>query len=131
MAEKVPETRPFLEERYGLPPGGTLPVVDTYFDLWGNLLDALTRQVLQPALLADPLDEDLLRRCFDVVEVAYATLGDDPGGTVYFTVLESLLDAEGYLANAVPFLRGPVRDRTSKMCRTYEVEGYETGLPPL
>lgn len=131
LVEKVPETRPLVEEKYGLGPGEAVPVTDTFMDLYGILLDVLTRGVLQPALLAPELDADLLRRCFEVVEEIWAIPSEHTRGAVYFQVLECLLDAEGYLENAVPFLRGDIRERVSKMCRTYAVKGFEDGLPPL
>ncbi|MFD0372297.1 hypothetical protein [Streptomyces sp. NPDC127114] len=131
MVETVPETRPFFEEKYGLRPGEALPVSDTGADLYGNLLDGLVRTVLQPALATPERDEDLLRRCFGFVEEVYAIDTEHTRGAVYFQVLESLLDDREYLVNAIPLLRGTIRESVSKMLRTFEVVGYEDGLPPL
>ncbi|MFD8971405.1 hypothetical protein [Streptomyces sp. NPDC059593] len=131
MLETVPETRPFLEEKYELGPGEALPTSDGELSLYVILLDGLVRPVLQPALAAPEGDEDLLRRCFKFVEEVYAFDTELTRGAVYFQVLESLLDAREYLVHAIPFLRGNIREPVSEMLRTYEVEGYEDGLPPL
>ncbi|MFI1652921.1 hypothetical protein ACH4XT_39165 [Streptomyces avidinii] len=131
ILETVPETRPFLEEKYELGPGEALPTSDSLLDVYAILLDGLVRPVLQPALAAPVRDEDLLRRCFGFVEEIYAIDSELTRGAVYFQVLESLLDAREYLVNAIPFLQGNLREPVSKMLRTYAVEGYEDGLPPL
>ncbi|MGW0704192.1 hypothetical protein ACWD0A_33870 [Streptomyces sp. NPDC002867] len=52
-------------------------------------------------------------------------------GAVHFQILECLLEARPYLKNAIPYLRGSVRERVSRMLKHYEVEGYEHGLPSL
>ncbi|MFJ2747897.1 hypothetical protein [Streptomyces sp. NPDC087297] len=134
LLDRVPETRPFLEEVYEEEDGPieALPTSDTDLDLYTILLDGLVRPVLQPALAAAPeRDEDLLRRCFGFVEEVYEVDTEFTRGAVYFQVLESLLDAREYLVNAVPFLRGNLREPVSNMLRNHEVEGYEDGLPPL
>ncbi|WP_159461091.1 hypothetical protein [Streptomyces viridosporus] len=46
-------------------------------------------------------------------------------------MLECLLDARPYLESAIPYLRGSVRERVSRMLEHYGVEGHERGLPPL
>ncbi|MFF8265218.1 hypothetical protein [Streptomyces virginiae] len=131
ILETVPETRPFLEEKYDLGPGEALTTSDSLLDVYAILLDGLVRPVLQPALAAPERHEDLLRRCFGFVEEIYAIDTELTRGAVYFQVLESLLDAREYLVNAVPFLQGSIREPVSKMLSAYEVEGYEDGLPPL
>ncbi|MFJ3505657.1 hypothetical protein [Streptomyces sp. NPDC090135] len=131
LLDRVPETRPFLEEMYEGRPIEALPTWDTDLDLYGILLDGLVRPVLQPALASSERDENLLKRCFGYVEEVYEADTDFTRGAVYFQVLESLLDAREYLDNAIPFLRGHLREPVSKMLRNYEVKGYEDGLPPL
>ncbi|MGW4163138.1 hypothetical protein [Streptomyces sp. NPDC004788] len=131
LVERVPEARPLVEEKYGLRAGEAPPTTDSGLDLYENLLDLLTRELLQPALEKEELDSDLLRRCFDLVEDVYNIPGMHSSGAVYFTVLEGLLDSRRYLTAAIPFLSGNSRDRVSSMLEHYEVEGYERGLPPL
>ncbi|MGW4725904.1 hypothetical protein [Streptomyces sp. NPDC004291] len=131
LVKRVPEARPFVEEKYGLREGEEPPREDTGADLYENLLDILTRSVLQPALDEECPDGDLLRRCFGLVEDIYNIPGEHAPGAVYFQVLECLLESPRYLTNAIPFLVGNSRDRVSAMLEQYEVEGYERGLPPL
>ncbi|MEU1458237.1 hypothetical protein [Streptomyces avermitilis] len=76
------------------------------------------------------LDGDLLRRCFGFVEAIYAGAGEYRRGAVYFQVLECLLGEGPYLEKALPYLRGVVRERVSRMLKHYAVEGYEHGLLP-
>ncbi|MEU9704204.1 hypothetical protein [Streptomyces sp. NPDC047981] len=131
LVERVPETRRLVEEKYGLRQGEAPPTVDTGDHLYENLLNLLTRPVLQPALERAEPDSDLLQRCFGFVEDVYADTSEHRRGAVYFQVLECLLEARPYLVNAVPYLRGPVREAVSRMVKYYEVEGYEHGLPSL
>ncbi|MFE9997345.1 hypothetical protein [Streptomyces avermitilis] len=130
MVELIPETRHGVEEKYELPPGEALPVGGTGVDLYGNLIDLLTRPVLLPALEDAEPDGDLLRRCFGFVEAIYEGAGEYRRGAVYFQVLECLLEEGPYLERALPYLRGAVRERVSHMLKHYEVEGYERGLLP-
>lgn len=99
-------------------------------DLCGNLIDLLTRPVLLPALGDAEPDGDLLRRCFGFVEASYAGAGEYRRGAVYFQALECLLEEGPYLEKALPYLRGAVRERVSRMLKHYAVEGYERGLLP-
>ncbi|MEV5309362.1 hypothetical protein [Streptomyces sp. NPDC052610] len=131
LVERVPETRPLVEEKYGLRQDEAPPAVGTGPDLYENLLDLLTRPVLQPALSRAEPDSDLLWRCFGFVEDIYDDAREYRRGAVYFQILECLLEARPYLENAIPYLRGPVRERVSNMLEHYEVEGYEHGLPSL
>ncbi|MER5204365.1 hypothetical protein [Streptomyces sp. NPDC002825] len=131
LVERVPETRHLVEEKYGLGQDEAPPKADTGLDLYENLLDILTRSVLQPALEQAKPNSDLLRRCFGFVDDIYNDAGEHRRGAVYFQILECLLEARPYLDNAIPYLRGPVRDRVSRMLKHYEVEGYEHGLPSL
>ncbi|MFD5592288.1 hypothetical protein [Streptomyces griseorubiginosus] len=131
LVERVPETRRLVEEKYGLRQDEAPPTVDTGLDLYENLVDLLTRPVLQPALARAEPDGDLLQRCFGFVEDVYADTSEHRRGAVYFQVLECLLEAGPYLENSIPYLRGPVRERVSRMLKHYEVEGYERGLPAL
>ncbi|MFF9221184.1 hypothetical protein [Streptomyces viridosporus] len=131
LVERVPETRPLVAEKYGLRPGEAPPAAGTGPDLYENLLDLLTRPVLLPALEHAEPDSDLLRRCFGFVEDIYDGAGGHRRGAVYFQVLECLLDARPYLESAIPYLRGSVRERVSRMLEHYRVEGHERGLPPL
>ncbi|MFF9014804.1 hypothetical protein ACF09C_17780 [Streptomyces sp. NPDC014870] len=45
------------------------------------------------------------------------------------------VDAAGHApihpSDAIPYLRGPVREAVSRVLKYYEVEGYEHGLPSL
>ncbi|MFF8835830.1 hypothetical protein [Streptomyces sp. NPDC015130] len=129
LVERVPETRRLVEEKYGLRRDEAPPTVDTGVHLYENLLDLLTRGVLQPALERAEPDSDLLQRCFGFVEDVYADTSAHRRGAVYFQVLECLLEARQYLDNAIPYLQGPVREAVSRMLTDYEVEGYEHGLP--
>ena len=131
LVDRIPEARPFVEEKYELGAGEAPPEKDTDTDLYANLLDLFTRAVLQPALAEERLDEDLLRRCFDLVEEMYETPGIFVQGAVYWQVLEYLLESPGYLATAIPFLKGESRDGVSSMLKDYAVKGYEHGLPLL
>ncbi|MEU6164874.1 hypothetical protein [Streptomyces tanashiensis] len=63
------------------------------------------------------------------MEDVYADTSEHRRGAVYFQVLECLLEARPYLDNAIPYLRGPVREAVSHMLKDSEVEGYEHGLP--
>ncbi|MGW1973735.1 hypothetical protein ACWCOY_36495 [Streptomyces tubercidicus] len=131
LVERIPETRRLVEEKYELRQGEAPPTVDTGPDLYENLIDLLTRPVLLPALEhADP-DSDLLRRCFAFVEDIYDEAGRVRRGAVYFQILECLLEARAYLENAIPYLRGSVREQVSRMLEHCKVEGYEHGLPSL
>ncbi|MFD7291507.1 hypothetical protein [Streptomyces sp. NPDC059863] len=130
LAERVPETRHLAEEKYGLRHDEAPPTVGTGPYLYENLLDLLTRPILLPALEHPEPDSDLLRRCFGFVENIYDGSGDHRRGAVYFQTLQYLLDATPYLENAIPYLRGPVRERMSHMLKHYKAEGYEHGLPP-
>ncbi|MFJ5074041.1 hypothetical protein ACIP8Z_05465 [Streptomyces sp. NPDC088553] len=129
LVQRIPETRRLVEEKHGLRQDEAPPTVDTGDDLYGNLLNLLTRPVLQPALERAEPDSDLLWRCFGFVEDVYADTSEYRRGAVYFQVLECLLEARPYLENAIPYLRGPVREAVSHMLMHYEVEGYEHGLP--
>ncbi|MEU6310662.1 hypothetical protein [Streptomyces sp. NPDC047014] len=94
LVDRVPETRRLVEEKYGLRQDEAPPTVETGLDLYGNLLDLLTRPVLQPALERAESDDDLLQRCFGFVEDVYADSSEHRRGAVYFQVLECLLDAK-------------------------------------
>ncbi|MFI9296740.1 hypothetical protein [Streptomyces gardneri] len=131
LVERIPETKYLVEEKYELGQDEAPPTVDTELDLWANLIGLLTRPVLLPALEHAEPDSDLLRRCFGFVEDIYAGAGESRRGAIYFQILECLLEARPYLENAIPYLRGPVRERVSHMLKHYEVEGYEHGLPSL
>lgn len=131
LVERVPEARVFVEKKYELREGEAPPREGTGSDLYANLLNLLTRSVLQPALSEENPDGDLLQRCFDLVEDIYNIPGMHPQGAVYFQVLECLLESRQYLTTAIPFLKGNSRDSVSSMLERYEVEGYERGLPPL
>ncbi|MFF4606099.1 hypothetical protein ACFY12_25580 [Streptomyces sp. NPDC001339] len=131
LVERIPETRHLVEEKYELQQDEALPTVDTGLDLYANLIDLLTRPVLLPALEQAEPDSNLLRRCFGFVEDIYDGAGEHRRSTVYFQILECLLEARPYLENAIPYLRGSVRERVSHMLQYYEVECYEHGLPSL
>ncbi|WP_371636489.1 hypothetical protein OG988_26100 [Streptomyces zaomyceticus] len=131
LVERVPEARPFVEEKYELREGEAPPREDTGIELYADLIGLLTRPVLLPALGEEEPDGDLLRRCFDLVEDIYNIPGMYAQSAVYFQVLECLLESRRYLTAAIPFLKGNSRDGVSSMVEGYEVEGYERGLPPL
>ncbi|MEV6423494.1 hypothetical protein [Streptomyces sp. NPDC051662] len=131
LVERVPETRHLVEEKYGLRHEEAPPTAGTGPHLYENLLDLLTRPILLPALEHPEPGSDLLRRCFGFVEDIYSGAGEHRRGAVYFQILECLLEAGPYLENAMPYLRGPVRERVSHMLKHYEVEGYEHGLSSL
>ncbi|MFJ9430514.1 hypothetical protein ACIRQY_12665 [Streptomyces sp. NPDC101490] len=131
LVEEVPEAKGFVEDKYELQKGEVPPRAGTGVDLYENLLDILTRSVIQPALCEENLNVDLLRRCFRLAEEVYNFPGMSSKDAVYFTVLEPLLESRRYLTGAVPFLVGNIRVRTSRMLEQYEVEGYESGISPL
>ncbi|MFJ9823672.1 hypothetical protein ACIRSU_04760 [Streptomyces sp. NPDC101160] len=106
LVDRVPEARPFVEERYELRPDEAPPTTDTGLDLYGNLLHLLNWPVQQPALEQEVLDRDLLRRSFDLVEDIYDIPQESSQSSVYFTVPEGLLESPRYPAAAIPFLKG-------------------------
>ena len=124
LLEIVPETAEFIAERYGVPAERAVRTEEAVLDLYPILLDCLWRSVIRPQLDAPAPDAELLGRCFAFVERVVDHPSEHVGGAVYFNVLESLLDAEGYVETAFPHMRKRTRESTIRM-----LDSYETVVP--
>jgi hypothetical protein len=122
LLRDVPESRPFVEEMYEIPPGGEVPVEDSSLDIYEILAECFVGPVLLPELRKSRPEAALLERCFGFVEKVIEIPGDVPRGAIYFQVLEPLMESESVLRNAFPFLGGAVRERTVRMLHEFGVD---------
>ncbi|MEV0692542.1 hypothetical protein [Streptomyces sp. NPDC050388] len=121
LLHTVPESAEFLAEKYRMPAEAAVLTQDAVLDLYAILADCLTTPVLVPQLESPHPDTGLLGRCWDFVERIVGHSSQYVSGAVYFEVLEQLLNADGLVEAAWPYMKDRTRARTVKMLNFYGV----------
>ncbi|MFJ8112249.1 hypothetical protein [Streptomyces sp. NPDC096132] len=117
----VPETAPFIADKYDMPAERAVLTEDASLDLYSVLAECFTTPVLMPQLESDTPDRELLERCWTFVERLTEHSLESVRGAAYFEVLEQLLNAEGLVEAAWPYMKERTRARTLKMLDFYGV----------
>ncbi|WP_406010269.1 hypothetical protein OG440_32310 [Streptomyces sp. NBC_00637] len=127
LLRTVPESAQSIAERYEMPAEAAVLSEDMAVDLYPVLAECFTTPVLMPQLESDTPDVELLERCWDFVERLTAHSLESVRGAAYFEVLEQLLNADGLLEAAWPYMKERTRARTRTMLDFYGVEVPGTG----
>ncbi|WP_073950997.1 DUF7674 family protein [Streptomyces kebangsaanensis] len=121
LLHAVPESAEFIAEKYEMPAEAAVLTRDAVLDLYEVLAECFTTHVLMPQLESPNPDVELLRRCWDFVEQIMDHSSQHVSGAVYFEVLEQLLNADGLVEAAWPYMKDRTRARTAKMLDFYGV----------
>ncbi|MBB5118951.1 hypothetical protein AF335_07345 [Streptomyces eurocidicus] len=122
LVDFAPEAASLIEEEADMPLHEAVRDDDFalgYFNLIGNVLSS---PLLMPQLRAEDPDRDLVARCLAFVEKLMESPEDGVRSAAHFQCLEPLLDADGLLKTALPFMRERTREEAAKMVRFYAVE---------
>ncbi|MDR6974954.1 hypothetical protein J2X68_001638 [Streptomyces sp. 3330] len=121
LLRTLPESAESLAERYGMPAEAAVLTEAAAVDLYPLLAECFTAPVLMPQLESDTPDPELLARCWDFVETLTAHSLESVRGAAYFEVLEQLLNADGLVEAAWPYMGERTRARTLTMLDFYGV----------
>ncbi|MDQ0579530.1 hypothetical protein [Streptomyces rishiriensis] len=121
LLRTLPECAEFIAEKYEMPAEAAVRTEAVAVDLYGLLAECLTTPVLMPQLESDAPDPELLARCWDFVERLTAHSLESVRGAAYFEVLEQLLNADGLVEAAWPYMKERTRARTLTMLDFYGV----------
>ncbi|MFF3738021.1 hypothetical protein [Streptomyces sp. NPDC002566] len=122
LLRTVPETAEFIAEKYEIPAEAAVPTEQAAVDLYSVLAECLTAPILLPQLGSDHPDTELLERCWGFVERTMGHSTEHVRGAVYFEVLGQLLNADGLVEAAWPYMKERTRARTLTMLDFYGVE---------
>ncbi|GAA1041489.1 hypothetical protein FSY75_21040 [Streptomyces sp. TR1341] len=122
----IPESADSIAEMYEEPAETAVLAEDAWTRLYRLLADCFTTPVLMPELESRSPDAELLHRCWDFVERIVAHPSELVSGAVYFQVLEQLLNAEGLVEAAWPYMKDRTRTVTLRMLDGYGV--YLSGI---
>ncbi|MEU1301549.1 hypothetical protein [Streptomyces shenzhenensis] len=121
LLRMIPESAGFIAEKYHQPAESAVLTRDALLDLYEVLTECFVAPVLLPQLESASPDADLLERCWDFVERNVSHSSELVRGAVYFEVLEQLLNADGLVEAAWPYMKERTRARTLKMLDSYDV----------
>ncbi|MDI1455878.1 hypothetical protein NHG22_18955 [Streptomyces sp. ATE26] len=121
LLRMIPESADSIAETYDLPAEKAVLTENARVRLYRLLAECFTTPVLMPELESDTPDTELLRRCWDFVETIVAHPSEHISGAVYFEVLEQLLNADGLVETAWPYMKDRTRARTVQMLDSYDV----------
>ncbi|MGW3950741.1 hypothetical protein ACWEKM_07235 [Streptomyces sp. NPDC004752] len=117
----IPETADSIAEVFHQPAESAVVTEKPVVRLYKLLAECFTTPVLMPQLESDTPDVELLERCWDFVERIVAHSSEHVSGAVYFEVLEQLLNADGLVEAAWPYMKERTRARTLMMLDFYDV----------
>jgi hypothetical protein len=117
----VPESAEFIAEKFQTSAEAAVLTQDAAIHLYELLGECFTTPVLMPQLESPAPDAELLRRCWDFVEQVVDHSSEHVSGAVYFEVLEPLLNADGLVEAAWPYMKDRTRACTVKMLNFYGV----------
>ncbi|MDX3849169.1 hypothetical protein [Streptomyces sp. AK02-01A] len=126
LLRMIPGSADPIAEMFHQPAEAAVLTEDAAVMLYELLAGCFTTPVLMPQLESDSPDTELLTRCWDFVERIVAHSSQHVRGAVYFEVLEQLLNAEGLVEAAWPYMKERTRARTLKMLDTFAV--YVPGI---
>ncbi|MCX4760329.1 hypothetical protein OG562_04890 [Streptomyces sp. NBC_01275] len=126
LLRTVPESAEFIAEKYQMAAEAAVLTEDAALDLYSVLAECFTTPVLMPQLESPAPDTELLRRCWDFVERLTEHSLESVRGAAYFQVLEQLLNADGLVEAAWPYMKERTRARTLTMLNFYGV--YLSGI---
>ncbi|WP_046502615.1 hypothetical protein [Streptomyces odonnellii] len=121
LLRMIPESTGFIAEKYDEPAEAAVLTRDALLDLYEVLTECFATPVLMPQLESVSPDADVLERCWDFVERIVSHSSGHVGGAVYFEVLEQLLNADGLLEAAWPYMKDRTRARTLMMLDFFDV----------
>ncbi|MEU9329893.1 hypothetical protein AB0D91_39980 [Streptomyces canus] len=121
LLRTVPESADCLGEKYGMPADEAVLTEDAALDLHSVLAECFTAPVLMPQLESDTPDTELLARCWEFVERLTAHSLESVRGAAYFEVLEPLLNADGLVEAAWPYMKERTQARALMMLDFYGV----------
>ncbi|GGQ93175.1 hypothetical protein [Streptomyces asoensis] len=121
LLRTLPETADFIAQKYEMSAEAAVLTEEMTADLYEVLAECLTAPVLMPQLKSATPDTELLARCWDFVERLTAHSLESVRGAAYFEVLEQLLDADGLVEAAWPYMGERTRARTLTMLDFYGV----------
>ncbi|MGW7043212.1 hypothetical protein ACWGDT_10860 [Streptomyces avermitilis] len=121
LLRMIPESADSIAGTYHLPAQAAVVTEETWVRLYLLLAECFTTPVLMPELESDSPNTGLLTRCWEFVERTVAHPTEHVSGAVYFEVLEQLLNAEGLLEAAWPYMKDRTRARTLRMLDHYAV----------
>ncbi|MFI8093991.1 hypothetical protein ACIF9R_37775 [Streptomyces sp. NPDC086080] len=117
----VPESAEYIAEKYRMSAESAVLTRDAVVDLYEVLAECFTTPVLMPQLESPTPDPELLGRCWGFVERIVDHTSRHVSGAVYFEVLEQLLNADGLVEAAWPYMKERSRARTVKMLNFYGI----------
>ncbi|EFL21743.1 conserved hypothetical protein [Streptomyces himastatinicus ATCC 53653] len=121
LLRMIPESAASIAEMFHRPADVAVVTEEAWVRLYPLLAECFTTPVLMPELESDSPDTELLHRCWDFVERIVAHSTEHVSGAVHFEVLEQLLNAEGLVEAAWPYMRPHTRARTLKMLDSFDV----------
>ncbi|WP_333774192.1 hypothetical protein [Streptomyces sp. IBSBF 3136] len=121
LLRMIPESADSIAETSGHPAEKAMVTEEAWVLLYRLLAECFTTPVLMPELESVRPDAQLLGRCWDFVETIVARSSEHVSGAVYFEVLEQLLNAEGLIEAAWPYMKDRTRARTVQMLDSYDV----------
>ncbi|MEV2197814.1 hypothetical protein AB0I02_43600 [Streptomyces phaeochromogenes] len=119
LLRTVPESAPFIADKYGLPAERAVLTEGAVLDLYEVLTECFTTPVLMPQLQSSAPDVELLQRCWDFVESIVDHSSTHVRGAVYFEVLEPLLNTHGLIESSWPYMKERTQRRTLLMLHSY------------
>lgn len=126
LLRMIPESADSLAETYHRDAETAVVTKDAWVRPYRLLAECFTKPVLMPELESAGPDPELLGRCWDFVERIVDHPSENVSGAVYFEVLEQLLNAEGLVEAAWPYMKDRTRSRTLRM-----LDGYDVRLPGI
>lgn len=121
LLHTIPESAVSLAEKYRMPAEASVLTREAVVDLYEVLAECFTTAVLIPQLESSTPDPELLGRCGDFVERLVDHSSRHVSGAVYFEVLEPLLNADGLVEAAWPYMKERSQARTVKMLNFYGI----------
>lgn len=115
----IPESTDSIAEGFHQPAEAAVVAEETLVELYRLLAQCFTTPVLMRELESDSPDAKLLTRCWEFVEHIVAHPTEHVRGAVYCEVLEQLLNAEGLLEAAWPYVKDRTRARALRMLDVY------------
>ncbi|MFD7065203.1 hypothetical protein [Streptomyces sp. NPDC059906] len=126
LLRMIPESAESITDLFGLPADAAVVTEDAWVELYRLLTECFTTPVLMPQLESATPDTELLTRCWYFVERIVTHSTEHVSGAVYFEVLEQLLNAEGLVEAAWPYMMYRTRARTLRM-----LDGYGVRVPGI
>ncbi|MBW8740953.1 MAG: hypothetical protein JF621_28920 [Streptomyces turgidiscabies] len=121
LLRTIPESAEFIAEKYEMPAEAAVLTEDAPYHIQSVLAQCFMTPILMPQLESDTPDTELLQRCWDFVERLTEHSLESVRGAAYFEVLEQLLDADGLVEAAWPYMKERTRARTITMLDFYGV----------